>query len=84
MAIASTAKSAVMIVHRLGALANCDARLEIEDGRVVRFKHITSTAGAAEESLSDRPPATLFDLDLVSLGRPEKAPKPSHRLKGSS
>jgi hypothetical protein len=28
-----------MIAHRLGTLANCDAQLEIEDGRVVTFEH---------------------------------------------
>jgi hypothetical protein len=28
-----------MIAHRLGTLANCDARLEIEDGRLVTFEH---------------------------------------------
>lgn len=27
-----------MIDHRLGTLANCDARLEIEDGRLVTFE----------------------------------------------
>jgi ATP-binding cassette subfamily B protein len=66
-------RTTFMIAHRLGTLANCDARLEIEDGRVVSFEH--DTAGAAQESLSDRPPAALFQLDLdqVSLGRPEEA-----------
>jgi hypothetical protein len=28
-----------MIAHRLGTLANCEARLEIEVRRVVRFEH---------------------------------------------
>jgi ABC-type multidrug transport system fused ATPase/permease subunit len=28
-----------MIAHRLGTLANCDARLEIDDGRVVTLEH---------------------------------------------
>jgi ATP-binding cassette, subfamily B, bacterial len=68
-------RSTFMIAHRLGTLANCDARLEIEDGRVVAFEHDDQTAGEAEESLSDRPPAALFELDLdeVSLGRPEES-----------
>jgi ATP-binding cassette, subfamily B, bacterial len=67
-------RTTFMIAHRLGTLANCDARLEIEDGRVVSFEHDTPAAGAADESLADRPPAALFELDLnqVSLGRPEK------------
>jgi ATP-binding cassette subfamily B protein len=68
-------RTAFMIAHRLGTLANCDARLEIEDGRVLRFEHDTPAAGEADKSLSDRPPAVLFELDLdqVSLGRPEES-----------
>jgi ATP-binding cassette subfamily B protein len=68
-------RTTFMIAHRLGTLANCDARLEIEDGRVVRFEHDTPAAGAAERIPSDRPPAALFELDLdqVSLGRPEES-----------
>jgi ABC-type transport system involved in cytochrome bd biosynthesis fused ATPase/permease subunit len=31
-------RTTFMIAHRLGTLANCDARLEVEDGRVVRFE----------------------------------------------
>jgi hypothetical protein len=31
-------RTAFMIAHRLGTLSNCDARMEIEDGRVVRFE----------------------------------------------
>ena len=68
-------RTTFMIAHRLGTLANCDARLEIEDGRVVRFEYDTPSAGAADESLSDRPPAALFELDLdqMSLSRPEES-----------
>jgi ATP-binding cassette subfamily B protein len=68
-------RTTFMIAHRLGTLANCDARLEIEDGRVVSFEHDTPAAGAAERIPSDRPPAALFELDLdqVSLGRPEES-----------
>jgi ABC-type multidrug transport system fused ATPase/permease subunit len=31
-------RTTFMIAHRLATLANCDARLEVEDGRVVRFE----------------------------------------------
>jgi len=31
-------RTTFMIAHRQGTLANCDARLEVEDGRVVRFE----------------------------------------------
>lgn len=31
-------RTTLMIAHRLSTLADCDARLEIEDGRVVRFE----------------------------------------------
>jgi ATP-binding cassette, subfamily B, bacterial len=31
-------RTTFMIAHRLGTLANCDARLEIEDGRVIRLE----------------------------------------------
>jgi len=31
-------RTTFMIAHRLGTLANCDVRLEIEEGRVVRFE----------------------------------------------
>jgi hypothetical protein len=27
-----------MIAHRLGTLANCDVRLELEDGRMISFE----------------------------------------------
>jgi ABC-type multidrug transport system ATPase subunit len=66
-------RTAFMIAHRLDTLANCDVRLEIEDGRVVRFEHNTPAAGAADKLLSDRPPAALFQLDRVSLSRPEES-----------
>jgi ATP-binding cassette subfamily B protein len=32
-------RTTFMIAHRLGTLANCDVRMEIEEGRVVRFEH---------------------------------------------
>jgi ATP-binding cassette subfamily B protein len=36
-------RTTFMIAHRLGTLANCDERLELEDGRVVKFeKHFTA------------------------------------------
>ncbi|MDQ3929826.1 MAG: ABC transporter ATP-binding protein/permease [Chloroflexota bacterium] len=39
-------RTALMIAHRLGTLANCDARLEIEDGRVVKFEQCILNTGA--------------------------------------
>jgi hypothetical protein len=41
-------------------------------------------ADAAKESLRDRPPAALLEVDRVSLGRTEKAPRLPHRLRGPS
>jgi len=68
-------RTTFMIAHRLGTLANCDARLEIEDGRVVRFEREIPATGEAEKIPSGRPPAALFELDLdqMSLGRPEES-----------
>jgi ABC-type multidrug transport system fused ATPase/permease subunit len=38
-------RTTFMIAHRLGTLANCDAQLEIEDGRVVKlWQHRILTA----------------------------------------
>jgi ATP-binding cassette subfamily B protein len=34
-------RTTFMIAHRLGTLAHCDARLEMEDGRVVKFEQGT-------------------------------------------
>jgi len=41
-------RTTFMIAHRLSTLANCDARLEIEDGRVVRFEQHLPAADVAE------------------------------------
>jgi ATP-binding cassette subfamily B protein len=41
-------RTAFMIAHRLGTLASCEARLEIEDGRVVKFEQLTLAAGASK------------------------------------
>ena len=43
-------RTTFMIAHRLGTLANCDARLEIEDGRVVRFEQQRMSAEAEEDT----------------------------------
>ena len=43
-------RTTFMIAHRLGTLANCDARLEIEDGRVVRFEQQRISAEAEEDT----------------------------------
>jgi ABC-type transport system involved in cytochrome bd biosynthesis fused ATPase/permease subunit len=31
-------RTTFMIAHRLGTLANCDVRVEVEDGRVIKFE----------------------------------------------
>jgi ATP-binding cassette subfamily B protein len=66
-------RTAFMIAHRLGTLANCDARLEIEEGRVIRFEHGTLAADENEKSPSDRAPAALLRLERVSLDKPEES-----------
>jgi ATP-binding cassette subfamily B protein len=38
-------RTAFMIAHRLGTLANCDVRLEVEDGRVIRFEQRAPASG---------------------------------------
>jgi ATP-binding cassette subfamily B protein len=43
-------RTTFMIAHRLGTLANCDARLEIEDGRVVRFEQQRMSDEAEEDT----------------------------------
>lgn len=50
-------RTTFMIAHRLGTLENCDARLEIEDGRVVKFEQRTLATGAGKNvaELQDRP-----------------------------
>jgi len=35
-------RTTFMIAHRLGTLANCDMRLEVEGGRVARFEQRTA------------------------------------------
>jgi hypothetical protein len=38
-----------MIAHRLGTLANCDVRLEIENGRLISSEHtLVSSVGRRE------------------------------------
>jgi ATP-binding cassette subfamily B protein len=43
-------RTTFMIAHRLSTLANCDARLQIEDGRVVKFDQRVLTAGVGEST----------------------------------
>ena len=45
-------RTTFMIAHRLGTLANCDMRLEIEDGRVVSFEQRTLKAGVGTKVAS--------------------------------
>jgi ATP-binding cassette subfamily B protein len=40
-------RTTFMIAHRLSTLANCDVRLQIEDGRAIDFEHRFMEAGAA-------------------------------------
>jgi ATP-binding cassette subfamily B protein len=49
-------RTTFMIAHRLSTLANCDARLEIEDGRVVKFEQHALPTGVGENiaELQDR------------------------------
>lgn len=42
-------RTTFMIAHRLATLANCDARLEIEDGSVVRFERCALSAGVGKD-----------------------------------
>lgn len=41
-------RTTFMIAHRLGTLEDCDARLEIEDGRVVRLEQRIPTASRSK------------------------------------
>jgi ATP-binding cassette subfamily B protein len=43
-------RTTFMIAHRLGTLANCDARLEIEDGYIVRFEQQRISAKGEEDT----------------------------------
>jgi ATP-binding cassette, subfamily B, bacterial len=60
-------RTTFMIAHRLGTLANCDVRLEIKEGRVVRLeqqriptastsKNMAEAAGSAEGDWASEPP----------------------------
>jgi ATP-binding cassette subfamily B protein len=49
-------RTTFMIAHRLGTLENCDTRLEIEDGRIVRFEqHRISTKGEEDTNVARWP-----------------------------
>jgi hypothetical protein len=43
-------RTTFMIAHRLGTLANCDARLEIEGGRLVNFEQRILAAGTSRNA----------------------------------
>jgi ATP-binding cassette, subfamily B, bacterial len=49
-------RTTFMIAHRLSTLANCDARLQIEDGRVVKFDRRVLTAGVGESTAGSLDP----------------------------
>jgi ATP-binding cassette subfamily B protein len=49
-------RTTFMIAHRLSTLANCDARLEIEDGRVVKFESRALIAGVGESTAGSLDP----------------------------
>jgi hypothetical protein len=45
-----------MIAHRLGTLEACDARLEIEDGRVVRLDQRRIPAASTSKNVAEPVP----------------------------
>src|SRR5215212_5840663 len=47
-------RTTFMIAHRLSTLANCDARLQIEDGRVVAFERYALSAAVGENAAGSR------------------------------
>jgi ATP-binding cassette, subfamily B, bacterial len=49
-------RTTFMIAHRLGTLANCDARLEIEDGRVVRFEQRRIPSASTSKNIAEPVP----------------------------
>jgi hypothetical protein len=68
-------RTTFMIAHRLGTLANCDVRIEIEAGRVIKFEAQGPDASAESRGLSERSTASLLHPDLlgVSPSRPEES-----------
>jgi ATP-binding cassette, subfamily B, bacterial len=48
-------RTAFMIAHRLGTLASCEVRLEIEDGRVIKFEERTAAAGVGNDASGGSP-----------------------------
>jgi ATP-binding cassette subfamily B protein len=48
-------RTAFMIAHRLGTLANCDLRLEVEDGRVIRTEQRHTLAALANDKSTAEP-----------------------------
>jgi ATP-binding cassette subfamily B protein len=46
-------RTTFMIAHRLGTLANCDARLEVEDGRVIRFEQQRTAISGVGKNLAE-------------------------------
>ena len=46
-------RTTFMIAHRLGTLANCDMRLEVEGGRVARFGQQRIPAASMSENVAE-------------------------------
>jgi ABC-type transport system involved in cytochrome bd biosynthesis fused ATPase/permease subunit len=46
-------RTTFMIAHRLGTLASCDARLEVEGGRVARFEVQRIPAAGTSKNVSE-------------------------------
>jgi ATP-binding cassette subfamily B protein len=53
MASLMCGRTTFMITHRLGTLANCDAQLEIEDGRVVRLEQRRIPAASTSKNVAE-------------------------------
>jgi ATP-binding cassette, subfamily B, bacterial len=49
-------RTTFMIAHRLGTLANCDARLEMADGCVVRLEQRLVRAASTSKNVAEVPP----------------------------
>jgi ABC-type transport system involved in cytochrome bd biosynthesis fused ATPase/permease subunit len=52
-------RTTFMIAHRLATLANCDARLEVEDGRVVKFEQQRIPAENTSKNMTEPLPRSM-------------------------
>jgi ATP-binding cassette subfamily B protein len=49
-------RTTLLIAHRLGTLEGCDARLEIEDGRVVRLEQQRIPTASRSKNVAEPAP----------------------------